>query len=581
MKASRHIALAAGLLAGVAAWAQNEVIDVTSTYEAAPPEVQKAELPMAVPDSLLRFDLDYHYTVFDSPYQGSRSFQPYYIGIEPVAAPQRKILYVKAGAGYSLRPTLDVVFTPESKFNVAVTARHDSYFGNWKRVGFAGDPTRDDIIPIKTIGDSYWGRDMVNSLGVSASHSSDGWSARFAAGYDGVSAKDRFLSRNLHSGYLRAEAGTTEMDAKLFWKGCVEYRFSADGWTNTFGASHITENAVRAGFSFGPQIAPGHRAVADLDLDVAGYGGYIHSLVGMLTLTPHYDFENEFWRFSLGARIPMMIRREWSDKLPYHADAEGMHVGRWRLPIPVATVEYIAYSELLVPYVALGGNVTVNRWSSLVGSNHFRDPLLVSYSQSPMENSYEPLRLTAGFRGRISHSIAYDLSAGYVSVHNGLTDAIQFPVGVGQLAPMCQYAYADSGMAFARAKFNYRENGFSIDGDFTWRNASYDDREEAAAQRLTYMAPSHFAGLFQFGYDWHGRLYTGFRFSFESQRKGAGAADIRVPGWVDLGIDARYVLNRRLSFWATAGNFMGQTIQTTFLHAQSGGFVTGGIIFTL
>ena len=581
---SRYIALAAGLLAGVSAWAQHEVIDVTSTYEAAPPEVKKAELPMAVPDSLLRFDLDYSYSVFDSPYQGSRSFEPYYIGIQPVAAQQRKVLYVKAGAGYSLRPTLDVVFTPESKFNVAVTARHDSYYGNWKRVGFAGDPTRDDIIPIKKIGDSYWGRDMVNSLGVSASHSSDNWSARFAAGYDGVSAKDRFLSRNLHSGYLRADAGTTEMDAKLFWKGSVEYRFSADGWTNTFGASHITENVVRAGFSFGPQIASGNRAVVDLNLDVAGYGGYFHSLVGMLTLTPHYDFENEFWRFSIGAKIPLMIRRDWSEQQPYHAGAEGMHVGRWRLPIPVASVEYIAYSDLLVPYVALGGDVTVNRWTSLVGSNHFRDPMDVSYSQASMENSYEPLRLTVGFRGRITHTIAYDLSAGYISVHNGLTDAIQIKMPeppAYAISPTCLYAYADSGMAFARAKFNYREDGFTIDGDFTWRNLSYDDRAEAAARDLTYIAPSHFAGLFQFGYDWHGRLYTGFRFSFESERKGAGWAGFCVPGWIDLGLDARYVLNRRLSLWATAGNFLGQTIQRTLLHAPSGGFVTAGLIFTL
>ena len=580
MKTSRYIAFAAGLLAGVSAWAQNEVIDVTSTYEAAPPEVKKAELPMAVPDSLLRFDLDYNYTVFDSPYQGSRSFEPYYIGIQPVAAPQRKILYVKAGAGYSLRPTLDVVFTPESKFNVAVTARHDSYYGNWKTIGF---DQSGEIVQLKSVENSYWGRDMVNSLGVSASHCSDNWSARFVTGYDGISAKDQSLSRNLHSGYLRAEAGTTDLDAHLLWKGALEYRFSADKYVSTVPSMHITENAVRAAFSFGPQIAPGNRAVADLDLDVAAYGGSsFHSLVGMLTLTPHYDFENEFWRFSLGAKIPMMIRREWAAVNPFHGEdeLERMHVGRWRLPIPVASVEYIAYSDLLVPYVALGGDVTVNRWTSLVGNNHFIDPMRVCYTQSPMENSYEPLRLTAGFRGRIGHAMAYDLGAGYVFTHNGLTDAIQIH-RASAIVPIATYAYADSGMAFARAKFNYRENGFTIDGDFTWRNASYDDCKEASNKHLTYIAPSHFAGLFQFGYDWHGRLYTGFRFSFESQRKGAGWVDFRVPGWVDLGVDARYVLNRRLSFWATAGNFMGQTIQRTFLHAQSGGFVTGGIIFTL
>lgn len=574
---SRYIALAAGLLAGVSAWAQHEVIDVTSTYEAAPPEVKKAELPMAVPDSLLRFDLDYNYSVFDSPYQGSRSFKPYYIGIQPVAAQQRKVLYVKAGAGYTLRPTLDVVYTPESRFNVAVTARHDSYIGNWKTLDVLEE---DGIVTVGPNGETYWARDMVNSLGVSASHSSDGWSARFGAGYDGISAKDQYLSRDLHSGYLRVDAGTTELDPRLFWKAGLEYRFSADGMRNEMARRHITENAVRAAFSFGPQIGSGHRALVDLDLDVAAYGGEIHSLVGMLTLTPHYDFANEFWRFSLGARFPMMIRRQWSDNLPFHQGAEGMHVGRWRLPIPVASVEYIAYSELVVPYVALGGEVTTHRWSSLVEGNHFIDPLLVSYEQASMENSYDRLRLRLGFRGRIRHTVAYDLSAGYASVHNGLTDALQFPAP-GYLAPMPKYAYADNGMAFIKGKFNYREDGFEISGEAMWRNGFFDDRDEAAAKRLVLIAPSHFAGLFRFGYDWHGRLYTGFRFSFESARSGVGAAAVRVPGWVDLGLDARYVMNRRLSLWATAGNFLGQTIQRTFFHAPSGGFVTAGLIFTL
>ena len=224
----------------VSAWAQHEVIDVTSTYEAAPPEVKKAELPMAVPDSLLRFDLDYNYSVFDSPYQGSRSFKPYYIGIQPVAAQQRKVLYVKAGAGYTLRPTLDVVYTPESRFNVAVTARHDSYIGRWKTLDVLEE---DGIVTVGPNGETYWARDMVNSLGVSASHSSDGWSARFGAGYDGISAKDQYLSRDLHSGYLRVDAGTTELDPRLFWKAGLEYRFSADGMRNEMARRHITENA--------------------------------------------------------------------------------------------------------------------------------------------------------------------------------------------------------------------------------------------------------------------------------------------------------------------------------------------------
>ena len=47
------------------------VVEVNRAYEGKLMEVHKPVLDMAVPDSIMRFDLDFDYSVFESPYKGS------------------------------------------------------------------------------------------------------------------------------------------------------------------------------------------------------------------------------------------------------------------------------------------------------------------------------------------------------------------------------------------------------------------------------------------------------------------------------------------------------------------------------
>ena len=62
--------VAALLLACGAASAQNfnPTVEVTNTYQRNPSDVKKPLLEMAVPDSLMRFDLDFDYSVFEKRY---------------------------------------------------------------------------------------------------------------------------------------------------------------------------------------------------------------------------------------------------------------------------------------------------------------------------------------------------------------------------------------------------------------------------------------------------------------------------------------------------------------------------------
>ena len=80
-----YLVSAAMLMTAAVSFGQNfnPTVEVTNTYQGNASEVHKPLLGMNVPDSLLRFDLDFDYEVFEKPYQGAYSFKPYMLNMRP------------------------------------------------------------------------------------------------------------------------------------------------------------------------------------------------------------------------------------------------------------------------------------------------------------------------------------------------------------------------------------------------------------------------------------------------------------------------------------------------------------------
>ena len=64
-------------------------VEVSRVYEGKLIEVHKPSMEMAVPDTAYRFDLDFDYSVFDSPFRGSYEFNPYAMDMRPVTMQQK------------------------------------------------------------------------------------------------------------------------------------------------------------------------------------------------------------------------------------------------------------------------------------------------------------------------------------------------------------------------------------------------------------------------------------------------------------------------------------------------------------
>ena len=73
------------LPAAICASAQDidPTVEVSRTYQGKMMEVHKPMISMQIPDSVMQFDLDFDYSVFDSPYKGTYEFNPYLQDMKP------------------------------------------------------------------------------------------------------------------------------------------------------------------------------------------------------------------------------------------------------------------------------------------------------------------------------------------------------------------------------------------------------------------------------------------------------------------------------------------------------------------
>ena len=148
----QHI-LATALAAAVTALAYgqnlNPTVEVTNTYEGGASSINKPVQKMAVPDSVTRFNLDFDYSVFEKPYQGAYEFTPYYVQLKPAPkASTTEKFFLRAGAGFTLHPELDLVWTPVQKerYRMSVYATHHSYFGRYH--DFVLGAAQDGVNPV-------------------------------------------------------------------------------------------------------------------------------------------------------------------------------------------------------------------------------------------------------------------------------------------------------------------------------------------------------------------------------------------------------------------------------------------------
>ena len=543
----KKMIISASLVISTSLAAQNldPTVEVSREYEGKLIEVHKPALEMSVPDTLHRFDLDFDYSVFENPYKGSYEFSPYAMEMMPSSSGRTpNTFYLRAGAGYTLHPTLDVLWSPLKRkaFSMDIYATHRSYVGGYRAIGQR----------------SAWkGYDLLTKAGADFGYDWKKAALDFGASYYGIADEDFRGYRAFNA--LDAHAS---VKSKSLWPGNFSYdvgftyRFAADNARRVPGKS-LSEHDFGIDVSFGPDFR-NHKLLFDLGVDLVSYNGPLASMTGRFWLIPHYLYEKGMLELDLGIRVSSAVS----------SGAAFRTGGQYVYPDLHMNLDLI--SDALRLYAHIGGGEKLNTYSSLVDHNHHVDLSYGLYGcASLMDVTVERVSAVAGISGKITDFFSYNLRGGYVNYKNALLDAA-VKTEDGLFIPGAGYSSCQKAFVSLDCGLNVR--------DFCLETVlGYVHAWEIGESVL--LAPSSFEGNVSLTYDWRKRINAGIDCDFASAR--TSAAGFRMPGYADLGVYAEYAGSRRLSFWIRGGNLLNMEIQRNLMYAEKGINFTAGICLSL
>ncbi|MCF0175939.1 MAG: hypothetical protein HUJ94_03805 [Bacteroidales bacterium] len=560
--------------AGLSAQNLNPTVEVTRQFEGKLSEIVKQSPQVCIPDTLRRFNLDFDYSVFSKPYSGSYDFNPYLLDNRPLPEKlEETSLWLRAGAGYSIYPTLDFVWNPKklrNDFRMDIYGSHHSYVGKYRAVGYT------DQVLDKT-GSLWDGYDMDSRLGVDGRYDWSGGYLSFDLAYQGFHSMEEMLRQVGKSNYNSAEASlriVQKDDSRnhVVYGGSLSYRFVNDKLDCS--PDPVAGNEFEFDITGGYSLNRRHAFLAELKNENAFYSYLNCPYAGSVSINPKYVFSYDRWHINLGAKFSNTYSGD--QEMPAERTG-GRHI------YPDLKVSFAAVWDGMEIYAKAGGGDNINSYSSIKKNNHFAASWLDP--EMYMDNSFDLLDSRLGIAGSMfSRRLSYDIGGGYRKVENHLFMPVYFN---GEHTSAGLPCYGDMSAYNASARLSWKSERLAATAGFEWEAAT------PAQPELPVLLPSEYKADASFSYRWGARVTAGLKVEYASAMKGlicgpevlltgdeeselpeepgeVPVLDARVPYFVDLGFDFDFKVNSRLSLWVSGGNLLNMTIQRTPLVAERG-----------
>lgn len=563
-------------MAGVAgAQNINPTVQVTNTYEGKLMDIQKVTPKMAVPDSVLKFDWNFDYSVFENPYKGAYEFSPYLMSFRPEERISGgKSLYVRAGIGYSLHPELTAVWSPKfKKFPIRMTVYDDFK-------GFAGNhhvfsPVIEDRVLTTAKDTSAFGYDLTNRLGAVARYSNSHFATSLDLGYDIIATgkQQEFLvapNSTLTNSFDVTAYGKSLMDWPFGLEGSVAYSTArqrvhyAD--FSSFGDYNV-DALVKATYGWRDFVF-GVDVEAELGRMASIAEGQREPLIkyGLYSFAPKTDWRHE--NLHVSGALDIVARTGGL--------THGQHV------FPTVDVEYTLVPELFTVFAGYHSGSDIVTLTDFAKKHHFASVYqsLPGYGYNAVDNDFESMNILVGASGRYSSHLQASIDAGFAKYENALMDGFCYQRKVGAVqvsAPM--YYRTNYDVLYMDASAEWKSDRIYAKADMRLQDSSV--KEKQAENVGGYLLLPMFKGSAEFNYNWNKRIYAGVTVEGQTARKFAQECPlydaIKVPGWVDLGVNAEFKATQKLSVWAKGGNLLCQTIQRDVFYAEKGLYFTLGV----
>ncbi len=560
----------------------NPTVEVSKEYEGKLIEAHKPQFRMAVPDSVYRFDLDFDYSVGKTPYKGAYEFSPYTVELAPEPVVRDfKSLYLKAGIGYQLHPELDFVWTPEfsRSMQMNVWLSHNSFVGRYWNLALK--PGDDFMSKIGRVGKdheggrSWGGYDSGSEAGVEGRYDWDNAVMRFRVSGESILQKDKAADKRSFLGVgAKAEFASKQLVDGFGYSVGAGYHYAEDYISGPLQpGAYVKEHDVDLDGVLKFSVDTGHTGMFDIGFDVVNMSGMTASGGVDIDLVPHYLMELGRWRLDLGFRYSTAFKASSS------SESYG-YFGQ--LFYPAVKIEYMLIRNAMKVYLDLGGDSKLVSYSDIVNHNRRANMFYGRGVNNILDSSEEKINATLGFEGRVGKRFSYDVNGGFSSMGNAPLEGIVMRDGV--MLPTL--GYSSYSKAFASASWMLDLEDIRFDGALDY---SYLFNMENKYVSGLFFPPA-LKGDVSLSYKWRKRVKASLDCEFSSARKGSVAVPgqdhvsyviASLPAYADLGLNAEYVVNRKLSVWLRGGNLLGMTIQRSILYAEKGPYFTAGVYLNL
>lgn len=519
----------------------NQQVQVTNDYMSDMSGVAKPATAFSVPDTLLKFDYNFDYSVFDNPYKGAYEFSPYSVRVTPEASVyDGTTLYVRAGAGYTLHPELYAVWSPVRNGRARVSLYQDGY-------GYAGRYRNLNATLQAIQGSFFKGYDFREKAGARGSFLFPSSELSWDVHYLG-----RYNSNGLNTGFYHSATAGLRIKSLNAARNAFNYDVSIKGTYGQDNFVHMIDNLRVPGMNlaFDASFGPVRRRVFSLAFDVrAGYQRYPaeDKAVWNAGVTPKFIFRHGIFDISAGAALDM-------------AGALGIH--------PDVSVSADIVKGRVKLSGGLKGGLYRSSYSDLKENVPFYYPV---YSGDYTTVTDEKFNAWAGLSGELLPQLSYSLKGGYASYDDAPLMRVRNAGGY----LWSGVTYVDYAMAYADLFLGYKNPRVEADADFRFRRTNLT--------QYTYMVDlPMFSGDFRFVYNLMERIYFGVSLSFETPRLCAYEDKaFNTPFWISPGISAEYKLDSRWSVWLRGDNLAGMAAREIPTMVEQGVNFTAGICLSL
>jgi hypothetical protein len=501
-----------------------------------------------------------------------------------------KKLYVKAGAGYGLRPEADVVWSPEirsKRFQINFVGNLRSFFGNYHEITFTEKQSGSTDWKMDFGDDTHSGHDFKANAGVNGRYSWDRGFLTFSAGWDGLYTKswrsfpqEKYKTNSNAGGLSFRVASNDDRDRYFFYDASFSFRGGKEKLEYSSGKPSLGFIDFSAFATLGPVVDSYNKILVDAYIGLSSYSDYTSGHIGSMYIAPHYFWDYGRWHFKVGAKIGSVIG---SDKLLISKPKS-------QIVYPDVRIGFDAVKDYMNLYAFATGGDHVNNWASLKEWNHF----LTVADNVTMGNSQERFNTGIGMEGNWTSKFRYDLKTGVAFWKNGLVDKAlyyyELPTGTEVVSGVVPgVGYEDYKEFYIDFKGVFHTERVDFNGEIKYRSVDlWSDKDVA-------LEPAPLTVDFSTTYNWNHKIYGGISINAATMRRGVATivgmssgsvstsddATYRLPGWFDLGLHGEYAFTRKLHFYLDVKNLLDADIQYHPGLSAPGISVIGGIVLNL